>query len=72
MLMKEFNFDEVMAVRYEDGIIKGRAEGMERGRANEREDIARNALAKGASVEFVHEITGLDTEAIENIQSMEH
>jgi hypothetical protein len=28
------------------------------------EKVARNALAKGASVEFIHDITGLDLETI--------
>jgi len=34
---------------------------------NVREEIARNALAKGASPEFVHEITGLPVETIEGL-----
>jgi predicted transposase YdaD len=36
----------------------------EEGREEEREEVARNALAKGASVEFIHDITGLDLETI--------
>jgi hypothetical protein len=55
MLMTEWNWDDALEVRYEDG------------REDEREVIARNALAKGASVEFVHEITGLDMETVTNL-----
>jgi len=31
-------------------------------------DIARNALAKGATPEFVYDITGLDMEIIQGLQ----
>jgi len=52
---------------------KGMAQGMEKGRRiGERkgmEKIARNALAKGASAEFVHEITGLAMEEIAGLGS---
>ena len=40
----------------------------EKGRLASREEIARNALAEGASIEFVEKITGLDLEAIKSIQ----
>jgi predicted transposase/invertase (TIGR01784 family) len=58
--------------RYEgrqEGLEEGRAEGMEKGRAEGMEEIARNALAEGASVEFVQKITGLDMETIEQMSS---
>jgi hypothetical protein len=57
MLMTEWNWDDALAVRFEEG------------RENEREEIARNALAEGASVEFVHNITGLDIETIKSLPS---
>jgi predicted transposase/invertase (TIGR01784 family) len=44
------------------GMIEGKAEGI----AQEKLEIARNALAKGLSVEMIHEITGLDIETIKN------
>jgi predicted transposase/invertase (TIGR01784 family) len=47
------------------GIKKGRAEG----HTEEKREIARNALAEGATVEFVQKITGLDMETIKNIQT---
>ena len=60
MLMTEWKMDDALAVRYK--------EGREEGRENEREEIARRALAEGASVEFVGLITGLDMEVIKKLQ----
>jgi len=75
MLYTEWNWDDALAVRFEEGreegldegIEKGREEGIEKGRFNEKLEIARNLLAKGSTPEFVHEITGLDMETIENL-----
>ncbi|MCL2382265.1 MAG: hypothetical protein FWC64_11885 [Treponema sp.] len=47
------------------GFAAGEASGEVRG----REETARNALAEGASVEFVRRITGLDMEAIQRLAS---
>ena len=38
-------------------------------REEEREEIARNALAKGLPIEIIHEITGLDMEALANLSA---
>jgi len=65
MLMTEWNWEDALAVRYEEGI----EEGLEKGRETEREELARKALMKGASIEFVKEITGLDDEAIEKLRN---
>ena len=75
MLYTEWNMDDALAVRYEEGheegleegIEKGRAEGWEEGRINEKLEIARNLLAKGSSLEFVRDITGLDIETINSL-----
>jgi len=56
MLMTEWNWDDALAVRYEEGMEKG------------REEIARNALAEGASIEFIRKITGLDMDTIKSLQ----
>jgi predicted transposase/invertase (TIGR01784 family) len=64
MLMTEWNWDDALAFRYEEGI----EEGMEKGMEAEREQVARNALAQGVSPELIHTITGLDIEAINSIQ----
>jgi len=42
---------------------KGRTEGCK----TKQEEIARNALAEGASIEFVQKITGLDLDAIKRL-----
>ena len=46
------------------GEEKGREEGRTEGRVEGRAEVARNALAQGASPEFVQKITGLDIEMI--------
>jgi predicted transposase/invertase (TIGR01784 family) len=59
MLFTEWNWDDALAVRFEEG----REEGIEKG----REEIARNALAKGLPPDIIGEITGLDIETIRHI-----
>ena len=49
------------------GIAKGREEGREEGQAEEKLQIARNALAEGSTHEFIQKITGLDLETIQNL-----
>jgi hypothetical protein len=43
---------------------EAREEGLEVGRVMAREQVAKNALREGFSLEFIHEITGLDTQTI--------
>ena len=59
MLYAEWNWDDALAVRYE--------EGKEDGLEEEKLKIARNLLAEGSTPEFVRKITGLDMETIENL-----
>jgi flagellar biosynthesis/type III secretory pathway protein FliH len=68
----EWNLDEALAVRYEEGVEDGEAKGREAGRTEGevrgmekgRAEVARNALAQGATPEFVQKITGLDMQTI--------
>jgi len=60
MLMTEWNWDDALAVRYEEG----HEEGWEAAKIN----IARNLLAEGSTPEFVHKITGLDMDTIEGLR----
>jgi predicted transposase YdaD len=46
------------------GEVMGMEKGREAGRAEERAEVARNALAQGATPEFVQKITGLDMQTI--------
>jgi predicted transposase/invertase (TIGR01784 family) len=51
----------------EDALVVEREEGREEGREKRETEIAKNALTKGASIEFISEITGLSTEAIQSL-----
>ena len=76
MLINEWNIEDAKKVWYEDGMEKGREEGMEKGmekglekgETKGREEVARNALAQGASLEFIQKITGLDIQTITAFQ----
>ena len=61
MLMTEWNMDEALQVRFEEGI--------EKGIEKRDEEFVKNALAEGLSLELIHKITGLDMETIRNIQA---
>ena len=75
-------FEEGLEAGREKAREKARLEGREEAfeeylkiaRASDEEMIniaaARNALAKGSTLEFVQEITGLDIDAIRNIQAL--
>jgi len=64
MLMTEWNMDDALAVRYEEGMEVGEEKGLKKG----REEVAKKALTEGASIEFVKKITGLDEEAIKGLR----
>jgi predicted transposase YdaD len=49
------------------GLNGARMEGEQIGQEKKAIEIARNALAKGSSIEFVHDITGLDMETIASL-----
>ena len=63
MLMTEWNWDDALAVRFEEGLEEGREEGREEG----LEEVARNALAHGLPIDVIKTITGLDAEIIKNL-----
>ena len=63
MLTAEWNLEDAKAVWFEEGIEQGMERGIEQG----VQDVARNALAEGATPEFVQKITGLDIETIKGI-----
>jgi len=50
-----------------EGLNKGHAKGLNEGIAKDKLEIAKNALAKGLSVELIHDITGLDIETIKSL-----
>jgi hypothetical protein len=63
MLITEWNTVEYGDVKAEEGREEGRVEGRAEGRA----EVAKNALAEGATVEFVQKITGLDIQTIQQL-----
>ncbi|MCL2608843.1 MAG: Rpn family recombination-promoting nuclease/putative transposase [Treponema sp.] len=65
MLLEEWKIEDAQEAWYEEGIEKGREEGLEAG----VEKTARNALAKGLSLELICEITGLDMETVAGLQA---
>ncbi len=77
MLLTEWNWDDALAVRFEEGIeqgmmqgmIQGREEGMIQGIEQGMEKTARNALEEGLPIDVIQKITGLDTDTIRHIQA---
>jgi hypothetical protein len=63
MLFGEWKLEDALVVEREEG----REEGLERGREEREAEIAKNALTKGVSVEFISEITGLPAETIQSL-----
>jgi predicted transposase/invertase (TIGR01784 family) len=47
---------------------EGEAKGMAKGAMQNKIEIARNSLKKGLTIDFVHEITGLDIETIQSLK----
>jgi predicted transposase/invertase (TIGR01784 family) len=50
---------------------EGIQEGMKEGRQEEKENTARNALARGYSIDAIHDLTGLDIEIIKSLKTPE-
>jgi predicted transposase YdaD len=63
MLKTELKIEDLLDVRYNDGVERG----FERGREKGREEIARNALMNGLSIDLIHTITGLDADTIKKL-----
>jgi predicted transposase/invertase (TIGR01784 family) len=63
MLMTEWNWDDALAVRYEEGIEEGMVKGIEKNMII----TAQKAIEKGLPIDMIHEITGLDLETIKNL-----
>jgi predicted transposase YdaD len=70
MLTTEWNWDEALEVRFNEGWEGGLEKGIEEGWEKGREEIARNALSRGMSPEAVSEIAGLDIETIRRLAGL--
>ena len=73
MLLTEWNWDEALATRFQEGREEGMEKGVEKGREEGIwkgiEQTARKALAQGFPVEVIQSITGLSPEAIKGLQA---
>ena len=68
MILTEWNTEDAIAFAREEGFAEGKenglAEGEFKGRTDEKQEIASNLLAKGSTLEFVQEVTGLSRDEI--------
>jgi predicted transposase/invertase (TIGR01784 family) len=63
MVKTQWNLKDEIKWNRKEGREEGFEEGIEKGRV----EIARNALMNGLSIDLIHTITGLDTDAIKNL-----
>jgi predicted transposase YdaD len=61
--------DRIVERMREKGLVESKEQVIEKVRTDEKLKIARNLLAEGSTPEFVQKITGLDMDAIKNIQA---
>jgi predicted transposase/invertase (TIGR01784 family) len=66
-MLRAYEQYEKAASDWTSGINGARREGRKEGREEEQKEIAKKALAEGATVDFVRKITGLDEETIRKL-----
>jgi hypothetical protein len=77
MIFGEWNMEDCVRVRtreareegIEEGLERGLEKGIEKGRERRANEIARNALARGLSLDVISDITGLDTRTITGLST---
>ena len=67
MLMTEWNWDDALAVRYDEGMERGMERGMAQGMEQKSIDIARKMRNMNLSIEQIAEGTGLSMETIQKL-----
>ena len=67
MLLTEWNWDDALDVRYEEGLEEGREEGIEKGHTEEKLEIARKMKNAGRPISEIEEFTGLSSESIKEL-----
>jgi predicted transposase YdaD len=67
MIFGEWNMEDCVRVRTREAREEGIEEGLEKG----LEKTARNALARGLSLDVISDITGLDTKTITGLSRLE-
>ena len=68
MLTTEWNIEEEIAYVRQEALEEGLEKGLQEGWGKRNFAIAKNALAEGATIEFVQKITGLDLDVIQDLQ----
>jgi predicted transposase/invertase (TIGR01784 family) len=66
-VLRYYHLRQMALSDYTSAIDYAREEGLAEGLEKGREEVARNALAQGASIDFVNKITGLDIETIKQL-----
>jgi predicted transposase/invertase (TIGR01784 family) len=66
-LLRKEMYEHDQVSRLNNAQRKGERRGEKKGLETAKLEIARNLLAEGSTTEFVHKITGLDMETIENL-----
>jgi predicted transposase/invertase (TIGR01784 family) len=67
MILTEWNTEDAIAFAREEALEEGLEKGLEKGLDERNKAIAMNLLAKGSTLEFVQEITGLDLKTIKKL-----
>jgi predicted transposase/invertase (TIGR01784 family) len=65
----EYSLEQLQQDKFEQGIENGIEKGIEKGRVSEKQEIARNLLAKGIEPMVVAETTGLSSEELATLSS---
>ena len=68
MLTSEWNWEDALAVRFEEGMEQGMEQGMERGMEQGVKGVARKMKAIGIPMEQINAATGLDPQIIESLK----
>jgi flagellar biosynthesis/type III secretory pathway protein FliH len=69
-LFAEWKDEEALEYRYNEGLNKGRNEGLTEGLNKGRNEDARRAIAKGLSLDLVSDITGLPIATLQGLSQM--
>jgi predicted transposase/invertase (TIGR01784 family) len=67
-VLRAYHMREMAQMDWNTGVNTAEEKGIVKGRMEEKFEIAKNSLNEGASLEFIHKITGLDMETIQSLQ----
>ena len=67
-VLRLYHLREMAQIDYNSGMKKAKDEGMAEGKAEEKIEVARNALKMNMSVDDISKLTGLSRQQIEDIK----